>query len=216
MTEYVLQDKSLAIKWALTFEDGQIDWSSTSNAASADIIVEDSVNAGVYWTISIDDGEFNWDLAGAQDDVVVIDDSVLTGESYRLYVSDGELEWLSYVLIEPSVLNTEGTLHAPQINLDVVVTPTVIDGRGALNEPTIVIDVTVSSGLLQAEATLLTPGFVIDAIAIVNRFEIEAIFYIPIADTGGVPVTLRGPLVRALIEQIISAREDVGQTISVR
>ena len=132
MTEYVLQDKSLAIKWALTFEDGQIDWSSTSNAASADIIVEDSVNAGVYWTISIDDGEFNWDLAGAQDDVVVIDDSVLTGESYRLYVSDGELEWLSYVLIEPSVLNTEGTLHAPQINLDVVVTPTVIDGRGAL------------------------------------------------------------------------------------
>lgn len=91
MTQYVLQDRSSATKWALTIADGQLLYTASGDTASSEPIVEDILNAGNYWKIYIDNGELAYESdVTVQDDALNFTDTV-DGLGYSLIISDGEM-----------------------------------------------------------------------------------------------------------------------------
>lgn len=93
MTEYVITDRTTAQKYALQIDNGEFFFEATSNAASAEPIVEDAVNAGTYWKLFIDDGQFAYEsTATVQDDEIDLDDATLL-VTFRLQVSDGQFNY---------------------------------------------------------------------------------------------------------------------------
>ena len=94
--QYVLQDRTLATKWALNITSAGLDWDSTADAAQAEPIVEDDTNPGTYWRWFMDNGVISIESTlTVQDDLVDLEDTV-TGTHYKLAVNAGSLDWQSF------------------------------------------------------------------------------------------------------------------------
>lgn len=97
MTEYVVQDRSLATKWAISIADGELKYAASASAASSDPIVEDYLNAGTYWKIFIDDGEMGYEsTVTVQNDNMLFTDTV-DSSTIQLAISDGEMVMIPQV-----------------------------------------------------------------------------------------------------------------------
>jgi len=97
-TEYIVTDRTTAGNYSIQIDDGEIKWTDTVSAASAEPIVEDNTNAGIYWKIFIDDGQIGVESTlTVQDDSVILED-ITTATNYYLFVSDGEFGWDVYVV----------------------------------------------------------------------------------------------------------------------
>lgn len=91
MSEYVLQDRSTADKWALQVDDSQLKFAATGLTASVDIIVEDKDVPGQYYEIYIDAGQLRVEAtATVRDDAVSLDD-VTTSDAWVVEVKSGQL-----------------------------------------------------------------------------------------------------------------------------
>ena len=94
MTSYVITDRTTATKYAISVDDGELQYTSTSDSASDEPIVEDYSNGGTYWKIFIDDGEMAVEsTATTRNDSIVLDDATLS-VSVKLIVDDGQLGYI--------------------------------------------------------------------------------------------------------------------------
>ena len=97
-SQYVLQDRTLATKWALFIDNGRIGYDSTLDAAQSEPIVEDDTNGGTYWKIFMDDGRLGIEeTVTVQDDEVVLEDQT-TAVDYILFVSNGRFGYKVYTV----------------------------------------------------------------------------------------------------------------------
>lgn len=91
VSSYVVQDRTLATKWAIQITSGVINISATASSASSEPIVEDSLTSGIHWKIYVDNGVIAIEAsATVQDDSVLLNDTA-TSTTYELIVSDGVL-----------------------------------------------------------------------------------------------------------------------------
>lgn len=89
VAEYVVQDRTLATKWALRIADRVMRWDAVATSASAEPIIEDNLVPGVYWKLFMDDGIFGMEqVLTVQDDQIFIRDEV-TDDNTLVVVSDG-------------------------------------------------------------------------------------------------------------------------------
>lgn len=90
MNSLILQDRSLAKKFAFSISGGELVWSESLESAVAEPIVLDGAN---HWKIFSDNGELSWEItATVQDDQLIFYDNVLLNY-FELNVIDGELDW---------------------------------------------------------------------------------------------------------------------------
>lgn len=90
-SQYVVQDRTLATKWAIQVTDGVIAISSTSDPASDEPIISDNLVSGLFWKVFVDDGVIGVEgTAINQNDEVLLDDTS-TSTTYQIVVSDGIL-----------------------------------------------------------------------------------------------------------------------------
>jgi len=90
---YVVIDRTTSTKYDMYIKDGQFVYASTTAAASAEPIMEDRINAGIYWKLFIDDGQFGIETTlTVQDDTITLTDTV-TADDYILFVDDGQFGW---------------------------------------------------------------------------------------------------------------------------
>jgi len=81
---YILQDRTLADKWAVSIDDGVLQIDTSLEDAQAEPIVDDDSSPGTYYKIFIDNSELGIeDTVTVQDDLIVLDDVTL-GESFKL------------------------------------------------------------------------------------------------------------------------------------
>jgi hypothetical protein len=111
MNKYVVQDISTADKWAISFVDGELKLTTTSESASDNPIVQDDTNAGTYWTICVDAGQISVvSTVTAQDDEVDLYDST-AAKTFRLSVNDGQLNYYEVeTVLEGSVFSISTSL----------------------------------------------------------------------------------------------------------
>jgi len=93
-SEYVLTDRTSATDYAVTIDDGVLQYDTTANTPQSEPIFEDDANPGTYWKLYIDNAVLAVEnTATVQDDVVELSDSTL-GVDWKLYVSDGVLSYM--------------------------------------------------------------------------------------------------------------------------
>ena len=106
----VLQDRTLATKWAVTIDDGEMLFTATALAIDAEPIFEDLVNAGTYWKLFIDDGMMAVEsTVTVQDDEILLTDATL-GQQFKLFVGDGMYYYSVNATGNGFVLKPEATL----------------------------------------------------------------------------------------------------------
>ena len=87
---YILQDRTLADKWAITIDDGVLQIDTSVASAQSEPIVDDDISPGTHYKIFIDNSELGIeDTVTVQDDLIILDDLTLL-ESFKLVVEDGE------------------------------------------------------------------------------------------------------------------------------
>lgn len=87
--QYVIADRVTGTKYSISVQDGNMTMTSTSAAASAEPILQDSLNPSDYWKLFISDGSLGIEsTATVQNDSIVIKDSI-TLNNYLLSVSAG-------------------------------------------------------------------------------------------------------------------------------
>ncbi len=92
-TTYIITDRVTADKYAISFDDGQIRWTVTASAASAEPIFEDVTNSSDNWRLFFSDGQRAIEkVVTVQDDNITLED-VTTGTNYRMQVDDGQFSW---------------------------------------------------------------------------------------------------------------------------
>lgn len=96
-TSYVIQDRDVATRWALSVSDGQTTWESTVTGALAEPVVVDLVT-GQTRIVFMSDGQLGSEVGVAAPALCLLRDTV-TGTYWQLVVSDGQLGWLE---IDPS------------------------------------------------------------------------------------------------------------------
>lgn len=91
VSEYVITDEDDGNKYAIAVTNGQISVTITTDPASANPIVEDTLNASNNWKIITSYGQIAVQVSGtAQDDSVVLADTA-DGNDRKLVVSNGML-----------------------------------------------------------------------------------------------------------------------------
>lgn len=94
MANYIVQDRTTATKWEFSIDDGQLLYTATASAASADPIVTDTSLSDTYWKIFIDDGMLGWEsTATVQNDIIYFYDATLL-KYVQLCITDGQLNLL--------------------------------------------------------------------------------------------------------------------------
>lgn len=90
--KYVLTDRISGIKWALQIYQGAYSISETVETAQQDIIVQDSLDSGVYWSVFIEDGFIKNELSVVhRDDSIILLDQFDLASGYKISVGGGIL-----------------------------------------------------------------------------------------------------------------------------
>jgi hypothetical protein len=93
--EYVVQDRTLATKWAIKVIDGILSITASSSMTSDEPVVEDNLVPGLKWKIFVDDGEIGIESSAETIEEVILNDGSAT---YELIVSDGMLGIELYIV----------------------------------------------------------------------------------------------------------------------
>lgn len=116
-TQYILQDRTTATKWALKVSNAQLLFEETTDTAQDEPIFVDRINLGTYWKLYIDDGQLATESTSIlQNDIIILIDAS-TDNLYRLLVSEAQF---AIELIEQSHGSNVFRVIRPNRNIRVV------------------------------------------------------------------------------------------------